>query len=139
MPQRISIVIPCYNGGRFLPETLQSVLGQTRKPDEIIVVNDGSTDPATLELLRSLPPEIRVVHKLNEGLGYARNTGIEASSGDLILMLDDDDLITPECLAKMERTLDEHPEASWVGCQIESFGAFQNIATPPSFNPFLLL
>jgi len=139
MAHRISVIIPCHNGGAFLPETLQSVLAQTRKADEIIVVNDGSTDQATLDLLASLPTQIQVVHKSNEGLGLARNSGIEASAGDLLLMLDDDDLIAPECLAKMEVALDAHPEASWVGCQIENFGVISELATPPGYNPFLQL
>src|SRR6516162_10335341 len=100
----VSVVIPCFNGGRHLPETLACILAQTRAPDEILVVDDGSTDEATRALLVNPPPRVRVLHKKsNEGLGFARNTGVENTTGELIMMLDDDDLIAPECIEKMEK------------------------------------
>lgn len=137
--QRISVVIPCYNDGRYLPETLDSLASQTRKPDEILVVNDGSTDPDTLALLGRLPPHIRVLHQENQGLGMARNNGIKQLTGDLVLILDSDDLIAPDTLEKMEATLEANPDASWVYTQIESFGAWQDIVAVPRWNPYLQL
>ncbi|MBN1203338.1 MAG: glycosyltransferase [Myxococcaceae bacterium] len=136
---RISVVIPCYNDGKYLPETLQSVAAQTRPPDEILVVNDGSTDPATLALLDTLPKHIRVHHQHNQGLGFARNNGIRETTGDLILALDSDDLLDPTTLEKMEAALDANPDASWVYSHIESFGAWQDIITVPRWNPYLEL
>jgi len=111
---RISVVIPCYNDGKYLPETLQSLADQTRPADEILVVNDGSTDPATLALLDQLPKHIRVHHQHNQGLGFARNNGIRETTGDLILALDSDDLIDPTTLEKMEAALDAMREAQRV-------------------------
>lgn len=137
--QRISVVIPCYNDGRFLPETLDSLASQTRKADEILVVNDGSTDPDTLALLGRLPPAIRVLHQENQGLGFARNNGIKLLTGDLVLILDSDDLIAPDTLEKMEAALEANPDASWVYTQIESFGAWQDIVPVPRWNPYLQL
>jgi glycosyltransferase involved in cell wall biosynthesis len=136
---RISVVIPCYNDGRYLPETLASLAAQTRPADEILVVNDGSTDPATLALLDQLPKHIRVHHQKNQGLGFARNNGIRETTGDLILVLDSDDLIDPETLAKMEAALDADPEASFVYSQVESFGAWQDHIIVPRWNPYLEL
>jgi glycosyltransferase involved in cell wall biosynthesis len=137
--QRISVVIPCYNDGRFLPETLDSLASQTRKADEVLVVNDGSTDPDTLALLGRLPAHIRVLHQENQGLGFARNNGIQQLTGDLVLILDSDDLIAPDTLEKMEAALEDHPDASWVYTQIESFGAWQDIVPVPRWNPYLQL
>jgi glycosyltransferase involved in cell wall biosynthesis len=136
---RISVVIPCYNDGKYLPETLQSLAAQTRPADEILVVNDGSTDPATLALLDSLPKHIRVHHQHNQGLGFARNNGIRETTGDLILTLDSDDLIDPTTLEKMEATLDANPGASWVYSHVESFGAWHEVVAIPRFNPYLQL
>lgn len=137
--QRISVVIPCYNDGRHLPETLDSLACQTRKADEVLVVNDGSTDPDTLALLGRLPAPIRVLHQENQGLGFARNNGIKQLTGDLVLILDSDDLIAPDTLEKMEAALEAHPDASWVYTQIESFGAWQDIALVPRWNPYIQL
>ncbi|WP_257455748.1 glycosyltransferase [Archangium lipolyticum] len=136
---RISVVIPCYNDGKYLPETLESLAAQTRPADEILVVNDGSTDPATLALFDQLPKHIRVHHQHNQGLGFARNNGIRETTGDLILALDSDDLITPDTLEKMEAALDANPEASFVYSQIESFGAWQDFIPVPRWNPYLEL
>ncbi|WP_164007733.1 glycosyltransferase [Pyxidicoccus trucidator] len=137
--QRISVVIPCYNDGRYLPETLDCLASQTRKVDEVLVVNDGSTDPDTLALLGRLPPAIRVLHQENQGLGFARNNGIKLLTGDLVLILDSDDLIAPDTLEKMEAALEANPDASWVYTQIESFGAWQDIVPVPRWNPYLQL
>jgi len=136
---RISVVIPCYNDGKYLPETLQSLADQTRPADEILVVNDGSTDPATLALLDQLPKHIRVHHQHNQGLGFARNNGIRETTGDLILALDSDDLIDPTTLEKMEAALDADPNASFVYTQIQSFGAWEDHIIVPRWNPYLEL
>jgi glycosyltransferase involved in cell wall biosynthesis len=136
---RISVVIPCYNDGKYLPETLESLAAQTRPADEILVVNDGSTDPATLALLDKLPKHIRVHHQHNQGLGFARNNGIRETTGDLILALDSDDLIDPTTLEKMEAALDADPGASFVYSQIQSFGAWEDHIIVPRWNPYLEL
>jgi len=135
----VSVVIPCFNGGRYLPETLACIFAQTRAPDEILVVDDGSTDDATRALLVNPPPRVRVLRKSNAGTGPARNTGVENTTGNLILMLDDDDLIAPECIEKMEKTLHAHPEASFVYSQMQLFGEKNELIIVPRFNPYLEL
>jgi glycosyltransferase involved in cell wall biosynthesis len=86
----ISVVIPNYNGGRFLAQAIQSVLNQSLLPDEIIVIDDGSTDDS-LQILSEFGASIRVIHIPNSGAAVARNLGILESSGDLIALLDSDD------------------------------------------------
>ena len=94
---RISVVIPAYNAARFLPRCLASVFAQTLKPDEVIVVDDGSTDD-TAALAAALGA--RVISRPNGGLSAARNTGIQNASSEWIALLDADDLWAPE---KLER------------------------------------
>jgi len=94
---KISVIIPAYNAARFLPRCLKSVFAQTLKPDEVIVVDDGSTDN-TAALAAELGAT--VISQTNSGLADARNTGIRNASGEWIALLDVDDLWTPE---KLER------------------------------------
>ena len=92
----ISIVIPAYNAGAYLAETLNSVRSQSLKPLEIIVVDDGSTD-GTADLARSLGA--LVISQANSGVAVARNTGVQAARGEYIAYLDADDLWTADKLA----------------------------------------
>ena len=95
----ISCVIPVYNGERFLAEALDSALGQSRPPDEVIVVDDGSTD-ATPEVIAHYAGRVTYLRQDNAGHAAARNRGVAASRGDLVAFLDADDLWHPEKLAK---------------------------------------
>ena len=94
----ISVIIPVYNGERFLAEAVRSVLDQTLTPDEIIVIDDGSTD-GTAALVQSMAAGIRYIYQQNQGPAAARNRGLELASGDLIAFQDADDLWTAERLA----------------------------------------
>lgn len=93
MGKKISVVIPVYNTEpNYIDKAINSVLNQTYKNIEIIVVNDGSTDKATLEYLKTINnPDIKIINQENKGLGGARNTGIENSTGEYIGFLDSDD------------------------------------------------
>ncbi|MGO9245442.1 MAG: glycosyltransferase family 2 protein [Verrucomicrobiia bacterium] len=95
----VSVVIPTYNYGRYICETVESALGQTYSPIEIIVVDDGSTDD-TRECLAAYGDRIRYIHQQNRGLSAARNTGIQAAQGKFVALLDSDDLWLPD---KLER------------------------------------
>jgi len=100
---KVSIVIPCYNHGQYVEEAINSALSQTHKNVEVIVVNDGSTDEFTIKKLAELSEkyaQVQFIHTKNQGLPTARNTGINASSGDYILPLDADDKIAPDYLEK---------------------------------------
>lgn len=94
----ISTIIPTYNRGNLIASTIESVLKQSYKSHEIIVVDDGSTDN-TLDVLKQYGNEIKIIQKENGGSASARNLGIEHSSGDYIAYLDSDDTWHPDKLA----------------------------------------
>jgi glycosyltransferase involved in cell wall biosynthesis len=87
----VSVVIPVFNGERFLREAVQSVLDQQYSPLEIVVVDDGSTDNTAI-VARDLPEPVRYLHQTNQGPAAARNRGIEQAQGSLIAFADADDL-----------------------------------------------
>lgn len=99
---RISVVIPLFNGEAYVAEALESVLAQQRPADEIIVVDDGSTDggPAIVERMAAAAP-IKLLRKPNGGQSSARNLGVRHSMGDLVALLDQDDVWYPNHLAEM--------------------------------------
>ena len=97
----ISIVIPCYNHGLYVLDTIESIENQTYKNYEVIIVNDGSSDNYTLSILNSLELKgLQVIHQLNRGPAAARNCGINMAKGKYILPLDADDVLEPEFLEK---------------------------------------
>lgn len=133
------MVIPCYNDGAYLARTLRTVFSQTRRPDEVLVVDDGSTDQGTLRFLARPGALARVLRQENQGPGAARNTGIRNTSGELIALLDSDDLLRPTAFARMESALDQSPGASFVYSQVECFGARKEVVVIPRLNPYLEL
>lgn len=109
MSPTVSCIIPVFNGEDWVGESLDSVLGQTRPPDEVIVVDDGSTD-ATAEILETYRDRIRSVRQENSGPGAARNRGITLSNGVLIAFQDADDIWLPEKLERQLLRFEERPE-----------------------------
>ena len=107
---RVSVVIPAFNATSLLPETLESLASQVRKPDEVILVDDGSID-GTAALAEQYPVVTKVIVRPNGGICAARNDGIEASDSDLVFLLDADDLWHPIYLQRMIAMMEEHPEA----------------------------
>ena len=107
---RISVLLPCFNHGAFVDEALESVFAQTFQDFEVIVVDDGSTDPATVEKLSSLTdPRARVLRTANQGLPAARNHAARHASGAVFCALDADDRLAPTWFEKALRVLDEQP------------------------------
>src|SRR5690242_9401975 len=97
----VTVVIPCYNMGAFIEETVASVLAQTFRSFEIVIVDDGSRDPETVVKLDQLAARgLTVLRTHNVGVAAARNRGIEVAQGSYILPLDADDLIGPLYLEK---------------------------------------
>jgi glycosyltransferase involved in cell wall biosynthesis len=120
----VSVVVPCYNQGQFLQETLASVEAQSFRDFEIIVVDDGSTFPETIRTIDDLDSRrVLIVRTKNQGLAEARNAGIRQAKGKYILPLDADDKIAPTYLEKAVRILDENPQIGIVYCEAEFFGA----------------
>lgn len=109
----ISVVIPAYNQAEFVEEAVQSILDQTIQDFEILIVNDASTDRTAEVLARLTDPRIRVLsHAQNRGLPAARNTGMNASLGAFIALLDADDYYHPQKFEKHLRFFADHPEIS---------------------------
>ena len=110
----ISIVIPNYNTGQFLPECIASCCYQEMRDYEIIVVDDASTDNST-EVMFSLGKKIRKVLKSNNtGVSTTRNEGIISAKGKYIVLLDSDDMLTPDSLQKRLHQFEKHPELDMV-------------------------
>lgn len=125
----ISIIVAIYNVEKFLPTTVQSILLQEGFSDwELILVNDGSKDgsPVLCDQLATVDPRIKVVHKPNGGLSSARNAGIEASSGNLILFLDGDDCLDKSTLKVLNEAISKHP-----GCDFIQFNYEEVLPAAP--------
>ncbi|MBL0226733.1 MAG: glycosyltransferase family 2 protein [Geobacteraceae bacterium] len=137
---KVSVVVPCYNHGDFLAETMDSLQSQTFTDFEIIVVNDGSTDESTVTLLKNLnQSRTRVIHTDNRGVSAARNRGIVESAGEYILPLDSDDRIAPGFLELAVEVLDTQPEVAIVYCERVLFGEREGIDPLPAYDPKELL
>ena len=120
---KVSVIIPCFNQGQYIDEAVESVLSQTLQDFEIIIVNDGSTDEFTKNMLKSYnKPKCKVIHTNNQGLSSARNNGIIAASGEYILPLDADDKISLKYLEEAVNILDRESEIGIVYCEVEFFG-----------------
>lgn len=109
----VSVIIPAYNHGQYVGETLASVLGQTYRPVEVIVVDDGSTDDTALRVAEFSGPLI-YHRQANRGMAGARNQGIALAQGELISFLDDDDLWEPDYLATVVPLLAAEPDIAAV-------------------------
>ena len=96
----VSVIVPVFNGEAFLAAAVESILRQTRPPDEVIIVDDGSSD-GTAAVAARLPGDIRYVYQANAGPPAARNTGLRVATGDVIGMLDADDLWPAQRLASL--------------------------------------
>jgi len=108
MNARVAVIIPTHNRASLLPETIDSLFQQTRPPDELIVVNDGSTDD-TAAVLARYPSPLKAIHVPNGGRSRARNIGLCAATADFVCLLDDDDRLSPDSLAIRAAHLEAHP------------------------------
>jgi glycosyltransferase involved in cell wall biosynthesis len=109
----ISVIIPVFNGERFIAEAIQSVLKQEYKPLEIIVIDDGSTD-GTADLVKIFEGNIRYFYQPNAGISSARNKGLELAKGELISFIDADDVWAKNKLEIQTRLFENNPEAELV-------------------------
>lgn len=116
--EKISIIIPVYNVEPYLERCVRSVLDQSFRDFEIILVNDGSTDrsPEICRRLASLDGRIKVFDQVNGGLSDARNTGIREASGEYIAFIDSDDWVRQDFLNELQRNLEESG-ADIAGCR----------------------
>lgn len=105
----VSVVIPCYNQARFLDESIASVMAQTHRHFEIVVVDDGSTDHIAQVLQRH--PDVRSIRQENTGTAAARNRGVLAASGEYVVVLDADDRLLPHAIEAGLAALEARPDA----------------------------
>ncbi|MGC4042588.1 MAG: glycosyltransferase [Armatimonas sp.] len=126
---RISVIIPAYNAASYLERTVRSVLSQTRPPDEILIVDDGSTDD-TPRVATSFGPNVRYIRQENAYVGPARNNGFRNTTGEYVLFLDADDLLLPEHLETLLQALESHPEAGLAYCRSQTIDSDDNVVEP---------
>jgi glycosyltransferase involved in cell wall biosynthesis len=137
---RVSVIIPCFNHGQFIKDAIASVESCQDKTYEIIIVNDGSTEPCTVETLQSLEKRgYFVINQSNLGLSAARNSGIEVAKGDYILPLDSDNKIRPEYICKSIDILDKNPDVGVVYGDANYFGGKTGLWKVQDFNLHQLL
>ncbi len=108
----ISVIIPAYNAGEYIARAIDIVLAQSRNADEIIVVDDGSTDN-TSEVVAQYESKVKYIRQDNAGASVARNTGIEAATGEWIAFLDADDEWLPEKLKLQTEHLMRNGDLVW--------------------------
>ena len=108
----VSVVIPAYNAGNHITRAIDSVLAQTIPADEIIIVDDGSTDN-TAAIVKNYGDKVSYIYQKNSGVSVARNTAIEASKGTWIAFLDSDDQWLPDKLRQQIKLLKDHPQLLW--------------------------
>lgn len=142
-----SVVIPCYNYGRFLPETVASLARQTGSAGdggepvirEVIIVDDGSTDdtPQVAQALVLQYPQLNIelVRQENKGPSAARNAGISRARGEWIVALDSDDILADGFLQQVAEAIRQHPEANAVTGAYREFGATESDWKLTRFNP----
>jgi glycosyltransferase involved in cell wall biosynthesis len=117
----ISVIIPYYNREQYIDETVQSVLAQTLKPLEIIIVNDRSRESSRKHIERYTSVCKILDLERNVGLAGARNAGTQAARGQFIALLDDDDIWYPHKLEVQRKYMDEHPECALVHSAVTAF------------------
>ena len=136
----VSVVIPCHDLGAYVDEAVQSVLDQTYRDFEIILIDDGSTDPVTRNLFTSYRrPRTRILRTPNQGLARTRNLGIREARGLYVSCLDADDLLEPTFLERTVALLESDPAAAFASCWLTAFGDSSFLWSPTTCDfPHLL-
>lgn len=127
---RISVVVPVFNVEKYIEKSILSIIRQSYKNFELIVVDDGSQDKSidvAEALLQKSDLDYRIVHKKNGGLGDARNYGFDRCDGDWIIYVDSDDVIQPDTLSLMVECIKKSPSVQLV------FSDFQNVCVGEEF------
>ena len=124
VPGLVSVIMPVYRGQPFVAWAIESVLAQTYRDFELVIVNDGSPDDSSGIIARFLPhPQIRYIEQQNAGVAAARNTAIAHANGAFIGLLDQDDLWLPNKLTRQVTYFNSHPEVGLVHTRVECIDA----------------
>jgi len=128
----VSVLLPVFNGGTSLEGAVRSILNQTHRRLELLVIDDGSTDDAIHNLRQTPDPRVRFLgDKQRRGLSARLNEGIDAARGEIIARMDADDLAFPERLERQLQYLQTHPEVDLVGCRVVVFRGHDIIGLHP--------
>src|SRR5438067_8321397 len=123
-PGLVSVITPVYRGERFVAATIQSVLAQTYRDWELVIVDDGSPDDSAGIIDGYLPhPQIRFIRQANAGVAAARNTGIANARGEFVALLDQDDLWLPDKLERQLLYLNARPDVGFVHSRVDCIDA----------------
>ena len=132
----VSIIVPCYNQGKYLPETLDSILKQSYNEWECIIINDGSSDNTEDVALKycNIDTRIKYIRQNNKGLSSARNSGIRNCNGKYILPLDSDDLIGSTYIEKAINIIENNDKIKIVYCRAKLFGEIHKEWNLPQYS-----
>lgn len=141
----IEAVITSFNQGSMILEAVESLCAQTLLPQKIIIVDDGSTDEYSIQVLKDveqksdLPIPIMIYHQENGGVSAARNAGIKKAQSPMVLVLDGDDKLEPGYIEEVSRLLRDNPSMAAASSWMHTFGALDSIVCPAggNINPFL--
>lgn len=134
-----TVVVTNYNYGAFLAEAVASALAQEGGSPHVIVVDDGSTDPDTDEVLAGLPSIVEVIRQSNRGLPAARNVGLHQASTPYLIVLDADDRLRPGALTALRVPLEARPSLGFTYGITHFFGRWQGELMMPPYDAFKLL
>lgn len=135
----VTAVVTCFNYGRYLGDAVDSLLGQERGAPRVLVIDDGSTDPATNVALDALPVQVEVVRQANAGVCNARNAGLARVSTPRVIFLDADDRMPAGALARLAAALDADPAAGFAYGHHRFFDGWSGVWEMPPFDPLRLL
>jgi glycosyltransferase involved in cell wall biosynthesis len=120
-PAQVSVIVPAYNGERYLDEALRSAIGQSLPPSEVIVVDDGSTD-GSAEIAERFGGPVHCIRQANTGVAGARNRGLSVATGEFVAFLDHDDVWPREKLRVQVAALRANPDVDIVSGRMRVFG-----------------
>jgi glycosyltransferase involved in cell wall biosynthesis len=135
----VTVVVTNYNYGEFLEEAVQSVLTQDGGAPRIVVVDDGSTDPATIEILDRLARDVTVHRQRNQGVAAARNAGLAMAETPYLMILDADDRLRRSALNLLRAPLEGDPNLGFTYGITRFFGEWEGEMTMPAYDPYKLL
>jgi glycogen synthase len=139
VPGLVSVIVPYYNLGPHIDETLASALASSYRPLEVLIVNDGSTDPDSLEKLCEIEarghPDVRIIHTANQGLPSARNNGVRESRGEFLALLDADDKLDPAFIARGVAVMQRYANVGFVYGWVRYFDAAHGMWPTWDFEP----
>jgi glycosyltransferase involved in cell wall biosynthesis len=135
----ISVVITCFNYGRFLDDAVSSALTQHGGPPNVVVVDDGSTEPDTLAALERLPSDVQLLRIANQGLAAARNAGATYAGTPFVIPLDADDMLTRGALRALRGALAPNPQLGFTYGLTEMVGSHSGVLRMPPYDPWRLL